>query len=118
MSTSSSSVTVSKRIIGGQTVNAGIFPWIVYVTLVHRDNPSEPLRMIRNCSGTLINERDVITAAHCLTLEARGPQFNLEFKNVESMIRIYFGFVDKREVFKPDVINEHERRAQKVKFIN
>ncbi len=117
MSRSNLSVTVSKRIIGGQTLGPGVFPWIVNVVLVHRQSPSMPLRMIRNCSGTLINEINVLTAAHCLTLEENGPQFNSEFRNIESMIRIYFGFTDKRQVFQGSSVNtDFERLAQRAIF--
>jgi len=54
---------------------------------------------------------------HCLTLEENGPQFNSEFRNIESMIRIYFGFTDKRQVFQGSSVNtDFERLAQRAIF--
>jgi len=117
MSRNNLGVGVSKRIIGGQTLGPGVFPWIVYVVMVYRQNPSMPLRMIRNCSGTLINESNVLTAAHCLALEDKEPQFNSEFRSIESMIRVYFGFIDKKQVFTGNSVNtDFERLAHRAIF--
>jgi secreted trypsin-like serine protease len=110
------SLTVSKRIVGGSVLQAGVFPWIVYVTLVYRKNSNSPLNMVKNCSGTLLNEIYVLTAAHCLNTDS-SLSFNSEFTNIESMVRIYFGFVDKSKVFASSAsISNHERRVQKVIF--
>lgn len=114
VSTSDTSVTVSKRIIGGQKLNSGVFPWIVFVTQVHRTNRQHSLQMIRNCSGTLLNERYVLLAAHCLDVDR--SLFNGEFTNAASMARVYFGFVDKSDIFRDGIIEQHERRVQRVIF--
>ena len=66
------SVTVkpSLRIIGGQPLYANnVFPWLVYVTQVYRASSASPLQMVKNCTGTLISDKYVITAAHCMDLD-------------------------------------------------
>lgn len=105
---------VSKRIIGGQKLQDGVFPWVVFVTQVYRSGPGQSIRMIKNCSGTLLNERYVLTAAHCLDVD-RGL-FNSEFSNAASMTRVYFGFVNKAEIFRDGMEKQHERRVQRVRY--
>ena len=63
LATANRSLTVTKRIIGGSTVAPGVFPWIVYVAQVYRTNTNAPFEIIKNCSGALISDRYVLTAA-------------------------------------------------------
>jgi hypothetical protein len=106
--------TGNKRIIGGDVLKEGTFPWIVYLTQIYRPSPNSPIEMYKNCSGALISDRYVLTAAHCTDLEPR-IQFNFEFPNKESVFRVYFGFVDKSQIFKPTINTNYERRVRILK---
>ena len=99
----------SVRIVGGEIVEEGIFPWIVFIAQVYRENPNLPLKLIKNCSGSLINKNYVVTAAHCLHFEST---YNTEFPNIERVIRVFFGFVDKTNILLNNEINQ--RRVIKV----
>lgn len=50
---------VSKRIIGGSPLGHGTHPWLVYVAQVYRTSSSQPLSFVKNCSGTLLNDKYV-----------------------------------------------------------
>lgn len=106
-------LNVSKRIIGGDKISLGVFPWIVYIVQMYRSNPNQPLTMIKNCTGALISDRFVLTASHCIDLE---PNINLnnEFNSIESIVRVYFGFVDKAQIFEPKINISYERRSYKI----
>lgn len=60
------------RIIGGETTEIGEFPWIVLLRYRNRNGTDAGFQ----CGGTLINNRYVLTAAHCL----RGTPVEKEFK--------------------------------------
>ena len=115
-STANTSIPVSKRIIGGRRLNEGVFPWVVYVTQVYRSSLNEQFRMIKNCSGTLLSERHVLTAGHCLDINQSLLKTNPQLPTIESIVRVYFGFVDKDQVFRPNKIAAHERRVLKATF--
>ncbi|CAM4804790.1 unnamed protein product [Rotaria magnacalcarata] len=53
----------SKRMIDGQPVEPGRFPWIAAVLIKQQYSSSEPRYV---CSATLVSSWNVITAAHCL----------------------------------------------------
>lgn len=59
------------RIIGGETTEIGEFPWIALLRYRNVDGTDAGFQ----CGGTIINNRYVLTAAHCL----RGS-FQKEFK--------------------------------------
>lgn len=61
LSSANNSLTISKRIVGGNAVVPGQFPWIVYVAQIYRANPNSSLEIVKNCSGSLINDRFVLT---------------------------------------------------------
>ena len=73
---------MSKRIIGGNVLPMGVFPWIVFVTQVYRTGPNKEIQMVKNCSGTLLNEMYVLTAAHCVEIDRDVIAFNAEFSSV------------------------------------
>ncbi|CAF0722022.1 unnamed protein product [Brachionus calyciflorus] len=113
VSRKSKNLMKSLRIIGGETIEEGVFPWVVYVTQVFRLTPTSPLRMIKNCSGTLINENYVLTAAHCLIFDLN---FNSEFRNLESIVQIFYGFVDKSVILNPFLNSNYQRRVFKIQI--
>jgi hypothetical protein len=102
----------NKRIIGGLPSRLGNWPWIVDVIQVYRTNTRENITIINNCSGALISDRYVLTAAHCLVDDE--VQFNNEFKNQESMFRVHFGFANKSSIYKPGVLNLFERNVSRI----
>ncbi|KAF2895588.1 hypothetical protein ILUMI_10583 [Ignelater luminosus] len=55
-------ITYNSRIVGGETTDIGEFPWAV---LIEYEKPGG--KSIFNCGGSLINNRYVLTAAHCIT---------------------------------------------------
>lgn len=59
------------RIIGGETTEIGEFPWLALLRYKNVDGTDAGFQ----CGGTIINNRYVLTAAHCL----RGS-FQKEFK--------------------------------------
>ncbi|CAG0923919.1 unnamed protein product [Notodromas monacha] len=57
-------ITSTERIIGGRNANLGDYPWQVFL----RIQTSNGLKM--SCGGSLISDKYVLTAAHCLTAAA------------------------------------------------
>lgn len=55
----------AERIVGGQTAQPGQFPYIVSLRIV-----SEIMDPFHNCGGSILNERWVLTAAHCVEFGA------------------------------------------------
>ena len=52
--------TMLGRVIGGSDAKPGQFPWHVAI-----DQISESGALSRHCGGTIVNERFILTAAHC-----------------------------------------------------
>jgi len=49
-----------KRIVGGKKTEVNRYPWQVYLEITERDGEES------RCGGSLISDRFVVTAAHCL----------------------------------------------------
>lgn len=103
----------SKRIIGGVTSQMENWPWIVELTQVYRSEPDAPLAVYVNCSGVLITERHVLTAAHCLTVDSR-LEFNEEFNSTESFFRVHFGSNNKADFYGQKKLSDYERNVTKI----
>ena len=54
----------SPRIINGHVANPGQFPWVVYI--LNRD-------LMMSCTGSIISDRHIVTAAHCLSPRHQDP---------------------------------------------
>ncbi|CAG9768067.1 unnamed protein product [Ceutorhynchus assimilis] len=59
-------ITTNSLIVNGQTVPRGAYPWLVAIF-----RQLENLSLNYICSGSLISEKHVVTAAHCVKLEYR-----------------------------------------------
>ncbi|XP_055547588.1 uncharacterized protein LOC129731533 [Wyeomyia smithii] len=73
---------VSARIIGGVAAKAGEIPW--HVAIFHDDQ--------YQCGGSIISQRSILTAAHCLTKENSNETLQLD------MLKVYIGIVDMGQV--------------------
>ena len=113
-STANPFVPNTKRIIGGQEVSEPFFPWLVFVTQLYRATPDGPLLFINNCSGSLISDRVVLTAAHCLDFDTSVVTFNSEFPDVASLVRVYAGLRDLSSAFSNQTVANYQIRVRKV----
>ena len=105
-------ISKNKRIIGGVESKLGNWPWVVDVVQVYRTNPNENITIINNCSGALISDRHILTAAHCLVDDE--IKLNSEFQTYESMFRVHFGYASKSSVYNPSVLNYFERNVSRI----
>jgi hypothetical protein len=105
-------ISKNKRIIGGVVSKVGNWPWIVDVVQIYRTNPNENITIINNCSGALISDRHILTAAHCLVDEE--IKLNNEFQTNESMFRVHFGYATKSSVYRPEILNSYERNVSRI----
>lgn len=58
-------ISSSNRIIGGRNASLGQYPWLARIG--YASDNSQPFRPLFKCGGSLINQRYVLTAAHCVT---------------------------------------------------
>lgn len=58
---------LTDRVIGGQPTKIDEFPW---TALIEYEKPNG--RFGFHCGGSVINERYILTAAHCITSIPRG----------------------------------------------
>lgn len=75
------------QIVGGKKVPPGLFPWVVQLDITRFDGSQTA------CTGSLISEKFVLTAAHCLknaeSVSAyMGGADRLEFTGVELTIQV------------------------------
>jgi len=103
----------SKRIIGGVAAQTENWPWVVELTQVYRSEPGEPLSTYVNCSGVLISDRHVLTAAHCLIVDSR-LELNEEFNTTESFFRVHFGSNNKADFYGERKRSDFERNVSKL----
>ncbi|XP_066251859.1 uncharacterized protein [Euwallacea similis] len=64
-------ITTNQLIVNGETVPRGAYPWLVAIF-----RQLENLSLSYICSGSLISDRHVVTAAHCVKLEYRRVKPN------------------------------------------
>lgn len=112
-------IVSSKRIIGGSVVNKGsVFPWMVYITQLYRGaSTNGTLTFLGNCTGSLISDRVVLTAAHCTELDMSVVKFNSEFPNAQSIIKVYVGLSNVKNVLNKEVIAQYQRSVKRI-FVN
>ncbi|KAK0418511.1 hypothetical protein QR680_013603 [Steinernema hermaphroditum] len=80
--------TPSSEIVGGAPAEVGYFPWFAYLKIARKDGN------FHECGGTLLNERFVLTAAHCV---------NNTKENGQSVA--YFGIVHSKDIEKRGVVS-------------
>ncbi|XP_055614359.1 venom protease-like, partial [Uranotaenia lowii] len=69
---------IQSRILGGVSAKSGEIPW--HVAIFYDDQ--------YQCGGSIISRRDILTAAHCLTMENTNQTLELE------LFKVYIGIVD------------------------
>lgn len=104
----------TKRIIGGNALTEPVFPWLVFVTQTYRPNRSAPLAFVSNCSGSLISDRVVLTAAHCLEVDLNVVRFNREFPDLLALTRVYVGLRDLSTAFTNQSIQNYQIKVRKI----
>ncbi|CAG2119520.1 unnamed protein product, partial [Medioppia subpectinata] len=60
---------VADKIVGGNEASRGQFPYQVLLRMRRRDN------RVMICGGSILNERWILTAAHCVTNERTGDPY-------------------------------------------
>ena len=53
---------IDVKIINGQPADPYQYPWLVYLEIVNYPN-------VAGCTGSIINDRYIATAAHCVNFE-------------------------------------------------
>lgn len=69
----------SVRIIGGEDARPHQFPWMVYMKLYYIPLHEWQKSMTNVCDGTLINNRWIISAAHCFEPNGYNLSQNIVF---------------------------------------
>ena len=63
---------VSPRIIGGKASPRGMFPWLVYIQMEATSRTGYTVS--QSCTGSIISDRHILTAAHCLHPKQRASE--------------------------------------------
>ena len=56
-------IAIKERIVGGEEADIGEYPWLALIGYTSRGGRG----VIWSCGGSLIGNRYVLTAAHCVT---------------------------------------------------
>lgn len=104
----------TKRIIGGAPLADATFPWLVFVTQLYRPSAQHLLSFVSNCSGSLISDRVVLTAAHCLELDESIVHFNAEFPDMLSIVKVYVGLRNLTGALSPEKIATNQIKVRKI----
>nr|AID60288.1 easter-4 [Nilaparvata lugens]APA33882.1 seminal fluid protein [Nilaparvata lugens] len=73
------------RVLGGRNATLGEFPWMALVLIISEFDSGEK---INYCGGSIINDRYVVTAAHCVRKSERdGDNFKVKVRLGENDLK-------------------------------
>lgn len=101
-----SSMVLQPRIVGGEDVEPGDFPWMVVLDIANDPEYDDSLTGAGGCGGTHIGEGWILTANHCVNYDIQDNDGEwIEYKRKPELITVKLG--DDYTEVGPDSENRH-----------